>query len=510
MDVTIGPLLERELPEADRIFRLAFGTFLGLPEPSRFAGDSDWVPSRWRTAPEAAFAASLGGELVGSVLVARWGSVGFFGPLTVRPDLWNRGVAKQLLEPTMDLFARWRTPLTGLFTFAHSEKHVGLYQRFGFWPRFLTSLMGRPVAAPAGEAPPATLGAPSDASLRACRELTDAVHPGLDVKLEIRGVAAQRLGDTVLVTDGSRVDALAVCHVGRGTEAGSGTCYVKFGAARPGSGAGGPLRATPRACDVFAAARGATTLVAGVNTARRDAYRELLASGFRSMLQGVACTARTSPATTARTPSSSTTGAERMRFGIALPNYGPLAAPRRSRASRAGRGARRRLGVGERPPGRAAERREHLSVRSPVRPSPATWVSSSSSTSRSPRSPTSPDAARVRLGVSAYVMPVPQSGRDREAGRHARRALGRARPARDRRRVAARGVRGARRALRDGGLRTEEYLAVCRALWSGEGRSPAALPATAGSYRPTSRQRPTRRSGSPATRRGDRTRGTAR
>jgi hypothetical protein len=286
MDVTIGPLLERQLPEADRIFRLAFGTFLGLPDPSRFAGDSDWVTSRWRTAPEAAFAASLRGELVGSVLVVRWGSVGFFGPLTVRPDLWDRGVAKRLLEPTMELFARWRTPLTGLFTFAHSEKHVGLYQRFGFWPRYLTALMGRPVSTPA-DAKPATLGAVSDAGLDACRELTDAVHPGLDLGLEIRGVAAQRLGDTVLVADGSRVDALAVCHVGPGTEAGSGACYVKFGAARPGPDAGERFARLLRACDAFAAARGATTLVAGVNTARRDAYRQLLAAGFRTLIQGV-------------------------------------------------------------------------------------------------------------------------------------------------------------------------------------------------------------------------------
>lgn len=287
MDVTVGPLLERHLPEADRIFRVAFGTFLGLPDPSRFAGDSDWVATRWRTAPEAAFAASLGGELVGSVLAVRWGSLAFFGPISVRPDLWNRGVAKQLLEPTMELFARWRTTLMGLFTFAHSEKHVGLYQRFGFWPRYLTAIMGRPVGATRVDAPPATLGAVSDAGLQACRELTDTVFPGLDLGLEMRSVAAQRLGDTVLVADGSRVDALAVCHVGPGTEAGSGTCYVKFGAARPGPGAADRFARLLRACDAFAAARGATTLLAGVNTARRDAYRQMLAAGFRTALQGV-------------------------------------------------------------------------------------------------------------------------------------------------------------------------------------------------------------------------------
>jgi len=34
--VSTRPLGESDLPEADRIMRLAFGTFLGLPDPSGF------------------------------------------------------------------------------------------------------------------------------------------------------------------------------------------------------------------------------------------------------------------------------------------------------------------------------------------------------------------------------------------------------------------------------------------------------------------------------------------
>jgi hypothetical protein len=88
--VTIRPLLERDLAAADRIFRLAFGTSLGLPDPLQFAGDSDWVRTRWLADPSTALAAELDGELVGSNFVTGWGSVGFFGPLSVRPDLWDR------------------------------------------------------------------------------------------------------------------------------------------------------------------------------------------------------------------------------------------------------------------------------------------------------------------------------------------------------------------------------------------------------------------------------------
>ncbi len=46
MNFNVRPLIETDLPEADRNFRLAFGTFLGLPDPQSFAGDADCVRSR--------------------------------------------------------------------------------------------------------------------------------------------------------------------------------------------------------------------------------------------------------------------------------------------------------------------------------------------------------------------------------------------------------------------------------------------------------------------------------
>jgi hypothetical protein len=79
-----------------------------------------------------------------------------------------------------------------------------------------------------------------------------------------------------------------VCHGGAGTEAGSGTCYVKFGAARPGRTAGEDFDSLLTACEALALERGASRLVAGVNTARHDAYGRLLERGFRTEIQGVA------------------------------------------------------------------------------------------------------------------------------------------------------------------------------------------------------------------------------
>ena len=70
-------LREEDLPAADRIMRLAFGTFLGLPDPLKFMGDADYVRTRWRADPSAALAAEMSGELVGTNFATRWGSVAF-------------------------------------------------------------------------------------------------------------------------------------------------------------------------------------------------------------------------------------------------------------------------------------------------------------------------------------------------------------------------------------------------------------------------------------------------
>ena len=263
-----------------------------MPDPAAFMGDADLVRTRWRAAPDGALGAYADGALVGSNFAARWGSFGFFGPLTVRHDLWNQGVARALLEPTMALFERWGTRQAGLFTFAQSPKHISLYQRFGFWPQYLTAVMAKPVAAAASTPDASRYSelAPREraACLDECRALTGSVYPGLDVRIEIEAVAEQALGDTVLVRDGGTLVALAVCHVGAGSEAGSGAAYVKFGAARSGPSAAQSFDRLISACEEFARARGVGRLVAGVNAARHDAYRALLGRGFRTMLQGVA------------------------------------------------------------------------------------------------------------------------------------------------------------------------------------------------------------------------------
>jgi GNAT superfamily N-acetyltransferase len=283
--VTVRPMVETDHTNADRVFRMAFGTFLGLPDPMIFHGDGDYIRGRWAATPEAALTAEIDEQLVGSNFATRWGSVGFFGPLTVDPSFWDRGVARSLMDRTMEIMDGWALTHAGLFTFAHSPKHLGLYQRYGFQPRFLTAVLSLPVAqAVGGDGWTTYSAAPDgDALLTACAGLTNAVYPGLDVSGEVQACAKRGLGDTVVLDDGT---AFAICHVGPGTEAGSGVCFVKFGAARPGDDEG--FRRMLGACEDFAATSGAERVVAGVSTARRDAHRMLRERGYRADLIGVA------------------------------------------------------------------------------------------------------------------------------------------------------------------------------------------------------------------------------
>jgi GNAT superfamily N-acetyltransferase len=141
--VIVRALTEADLPQAQRIVLTAFGTFLGAPDLESF-----WFPpyayARFGAEHIAAFAAEQDGELAGSNFATNWGSVGFFGPLTIHPELWDGGIGQRLVAAACEAFEGWSIRHAGLFTFAQSAKHIGLYGKFGFYPRFLTAIMAAP------------------------------------------------------------------------------------------------------------------------------------------------------------------------------------------------------------------------------------------------------------------------------------------------------------------------------------------------------------------------------
>ena len=226
--------------------------------------------ARHRAPHVAAFGATIEGNLVSSNFATKWGSVGFFGPITVRPDLQERGIAQALLARTMEQFDAWQTRHVGLFTFPHSAKHIGLYQKYGFYARFLTAIMSAPI----GGRPRTAAGwsrfsdlntAQQNEALLACQDIADTLYPGLDLTEEIRATQGQGLGDTVLIDGTGGIGAFAVCHYGPRSEAGADACFIKFGAVRVGAPAEQAYLRLLDACEALAVAVGMPNVLAGAN-----------------------------------------------------------------------------------------------------------------------------------------------------------------------------------------------------------------------------------------------------
>ena len=287
--IRVGELKAGEVDEADQIMRLAFGTFLGAPNPAEFMGDREFMRPRVRAAHVKAFAARDGGRLIGTNLVTRWGSFGFFGPLTVSAGVLDRGVAQLLLESTVKALDGWGVRHSGLFTFAQSAKHVALYQKFGYWPQHLTAVLTR--TPQAGLVEVALLSqrkkAAREEAIEGCEQLTNRISKGLDLSAEIHAVLAQRVGDVVLLERRGKVDGFAICMTGAGSEGGEKVCYVKFGAVRGGTGASERFDQLVDGCEGFAAERSAV-VEAGVNLSRGEAFCQLRGRGYRVTTQGVA------------------------------------------------------------------------------------------------------------------------------------------------------------------------------------------------------------------------------
>jgi hypothetical protein len=145
-------------------------------------------------------------------------------------------------------------------------------------------------AAPDGEAVLWSSLAP-EARARAiagCRAVSETVMPGLDLTNEIEAVARLGIGDTLLLHEAGETVGFAVCHADAGSEAGTGTLYVKFAAVASGAGAGVRFTRLLAAAEATAAAKGLKRLVAGCNAARHDAYVRLQAAGYRSFMNGIA------------------------------------------------------------------------------------------------------------------------------------------------------------------------------------------------------------------------------
>jgi len=294
-DVMIRHMTEEDIQEADKIIRLAFGTFRGIEDPESYRADSRYAYPRYHADPSASFVAELNGKIIGSNFGLHWGSVGIFGPLTIHPDYWDNGVGSKLMESVVRCFEKWGVTHSGAMTFANSPKHINLYRKFGYHPRFLIPVMSKkiePKSIPSNSKYTWTRYSESKISpgkyLDECKQVTNTVYPDLDLQLEIKAVDKMGLGDTVILIDESKeIVGFAICHCGIHTEAGDDKCYVKFGAVKTNSNSQSNFRNLLNACQEFAISKSLSTLVAGTSMGRHNAYQSMLNQNFSIDFLGV-------------------------------------------------------------------------------------------------------------------------------------------------------------------------------------------------------------------------------
>ena len=278
--IKISSLQESELQEAENLLKLAFGTFKQLPNPLEF-GQGAQYSSRWYRDSSSVIAAKLTDQLIGYVMLANWGSFGNLGPIVVHPNYWNQGIASQLMQSAENKFAQWKTRQMGLSTFANSPKHVYLYGKFGYQPRFLIALMVKPIT-PTRQSLKAQrysqLATEQQAeSLREAYWLTDSIYAGLDLSSEIKVVEKCCLGDTIFLWNDGGLTGLAICHYEKKSEAQKNSCYIKFAAAKSPNA----FEQLVDECEILASNVFMISLVAGVDTACEDAYQRMLARKYK-------------------------------------------------------------------------------------------------------------------------------------------------------------------------------------------------------------------------------------
>ena len=294
-EIIVRHMVKEDLKEADRIIRLAFGTFRGHDDPENFRSDARFAHPRFSADPSASFVAELDGKVIGSNFGLHWGSVGIFGPLTVHPEYWDKGIGSKLMAPVMSCFKTWNVTHSGAMTFANSPKHVNLYRKFGYHPRFLIPVMSKKIE-PASTTSNSKLTWSSysdcaedqDKYLDECNKVTNTIYPGLDLELEIKTVNKMNFGETLILFDENKeVVGFAICHCGANTEAGNDKCYIKFGAVKVNSDAQANFMNLLRACEELVLKKGLSILTGGVNAGRYNAYQSMLKQNFSIDFLGV-------------------------------------------------------------------------------------------------------------------------------------------------------------------------------------------------------------------------------
>jgi GNAT superfamily N-acetyltransferase len=263
--------------------------------PRQVFGGAQYVHHRWLMEPWGCHVAEENDtKIVGASIAACWGSVGIFGPVAVLTPYQNQKVAQALIKAARAFFDENRVTLEGLVSFPYSPKHLVLYQKFGFKPKSLVAITGKPLerkeltspVAPARGAPRVVRFSTLEESkkkglLGRLRTLTGRFYRGLDLTKEIEIVDGLSLGDTLILDKDRAVLGFAICHVPGASEAPQGALYIKYAAIDPSRRRPEHFAQLLEACEEFGMTAECQRIIAPVYTAYWRAYQTLLASGYQ-------------------------------------------------------------------------------------------------------------------------------------------------------------------------------------------------------------------------------------
>ncbi len=165
------------------------------------AGDGSMI---WRDAE---------GQMVGFNMVHRSGTEGWMGPLAVRPDRQGEGLGSRMVQTGLEWLRAHGATTIGLETMPRTVDNIGFYSRLGLVPANLTVTLVHEAARRPAAAPDLLSADPNPVrALAECRQLTEALSPGLDFSRELALTRDLGIGDTTLIREERRLAGFALWH----------------------------------------------------------------------------------------------------------------------------------------------------------------------------------------------------------------------------------------------------------------------------------------------------------
>lgn len=237
--------------------------------------------------PEGCFVADDGHRVVGFIFSRTWGGVGWFGTFAVLPERQGRGIGQQLIAASLEYLRQDPRRVIGLETMPGSPYNLGLYLRQGFQARFPTLLLSKNLEQPAADRVDLPRWSTASARTRErwladLREATGQIQARLDYAKEITSNARHGLGETLVLTDGSRAIGMSVVGLVSGCENwGAERASVKALALHPDHTEDGTLRTILDGTEALARSQGKQAVTMAVNARHAWALHRSLQWGYR-------------------------------------------------------------------------------------------------------------------------------------------------------------------------------------------------------------------------------------